>query len=166
MDFFFGTMVDLVTSREWLVAANTVLASLLAIWVLRSRNLHRLSRADQANQRDLIENLSEGIYRSSPEGRQLSANKALVKLNGYETEAELLAAAKNIGKEWYVDPGRRDQFRAILARDGFVTDFVSEIYRHKTRERIWITESARLVRDDNGKTLFYEGSVREITETV
>jgi diguanylate cyclase (GGDEF)-like protein/PAS domain S-box-containing protein len=166
MDFFFRTMVDLATSREWLVAANVLLAALLGIWIFRNRRLYRITRDEQSNQRDLIENLSEGIYRSSPEGRQLSANKALVKLNGYDTEAELLAAAKNIGKEWYVEPGRRDQFRTILARDGFVKDFVSEIYRHKTRERIWITESARLVRDNNGKTLFYEGSVREITETV
>lgn len=166
MEFFFATMIDLVTSREWLATTNVVLACLLGIWIFRNRRLYRRSRAEQANQRDLIENLSEGIYRSSPAGRQLSANKALVKLNGYETEAELLAAAKNIGKEWYVEPRRRDQFRAILARDGFVKDFVSEIYRHKTRERIWITESARLVRDGNGRTLFYEGSVREITETV
>src|SRR5690606_38363467 len=52
-------------------------------------------------------------------------------------------------------------------RDGFVENFVSEVYRHKTRERIWISESARLVRDRRtGRTLFYEGSVREITETV
>lgn len=166
MNFFFASIVDLATSQGWLVTANVALSTLLGTWVFRNRRLQRRSREEHANQRDLIENLSEGIYRSSPEGRQLSANKALVELNGYDTEAELLAAAKNIGKEWYVDPGRRDEFRAILRRDGFVRDFVSEIYRHKTRERIWITESARLVRDKNGRTLFYEGSVREITETV
>jgi diguanylate cyclase (GGDEF)-like protein len=73
---------------------------------------------------------------------------------------------RDIGKEWYVEPKRRDEFRAILKRDGYVHDFVSEIYRHKTRERIWITESARIVYDKStGEPLFYEGSVREITET-
>ena len=79
----------------------------------------------------------------------------------------MLAGVHDIGKEWYVEPGRRDEFRAILMRDGKVEDFVSEIYRHKTRERIWITESARLVCDrKTGRPLFYEGSVREITETM
>src|SRR5690606_25779705 len=79
----------------------------------------------------------------------------------------MLAAVTDIGKEWYVEPGRRDELRAILRRDGFVENFVSEIYRHKTRERIWVTESARLVYDKKtGRPLFYEGSVREITETI
>jgi diguanylate cyclase (GGDEF)-like protein len=90
-----------------------------------------------------------------------------VKLNGYSSEEELLAGVKDIGKEWYVEPTRRDEFRAILRRDGRVEDFVSEIFRHKSRERIWITESARVVRHGKtGKALYYEGSVREITETV
>jgi PAS domain-containing protein len=48
-----------------------------------------------------------GAYRSSAEGRQLRANPALVRLNGYDSEAELLAAVNDIGREWYVEPGRR-----------------------------------------------------------
>ena len=166
MQSLYASLMEFGASKQGLVAANFILAILLAAWVIRYRRLYFRSRDEQANQRDLIENLSEGIYRSLPNGKQLSANKALVKLNGYDSEAEMLACVGDIGKEWYVEPGRRDEFRAILRRNGFVEDFVSEIYRHKTRERIWITESARLVYDKKtGKPLFYEGSVREITET-
>jgi PAS domain-containing protein len=79
----------------------------------------------------------------------------------------MLASVNDIATEWYVDPNRRAEFRDILTRDGRVEDFVSEVYRHKTRERIWITESARIVCDPKtGKPLYYEGSVREITETI
>jgi diguanylate cyclase (GGDEF)-like protein/PAS domain S-box-containing protein len=133
----------------------------------RYRRLYQVAQSARRNYAELVENLSEGIYRSSPDGRQLSANQALVKLNGYASEAEMLQGVKDIGREWYVEPTRRREFRALLHRDGRVDDFVSEIYRHKTRERIWITESARLVRHRRtGKVLFYEGSVREITDTV
>jgi signal transduction histidine kinase len=52
----------------------------------------------------------------------------------------------------------------LLNEEGQVENFESEIYRHKTRERIWISESARLVRDGSGRPLFYEGTVRDITE--
>lgn len=166
MYILYATLVDLGSSAGWLAAANVILAVLLGLWMLRYRGLYLRSHSEQAHQRDLIDNLSEGIYRSSPNGKQLSANKALVKLNGYDTEAEMLAAIEDIGKEWYVEPNRRDEFRAILERDGFVENFVSEIYRHKTRERIWISESARIVQDKHGKPLYYEGSVREITETM
>ncbi|MEQ1953225.1 sensor domain-containing protein [Mesorhizobium sp. CN2-181] len=150
-----------------LLAANLVLLALLAFSMFRYRRLYLKVADDRENSKELIENLSEGIYRSLPDGHQLSANKALVKLNGYDTEEEMLASVLDIGKEWYVQPDRRDQFRAILHHDGKVENFVSEIYRHKTRERIWITESARLVyHKKTGKPLFYEGSVREITETI
>ena len=43
------------------------------------------------------------------------------------------------------------------------SDFVSEVYRYRTRERIWVREHARLVRDANGQPLFYEGTVEDIT---
>ena len=163
----YSAVLDMGASRDWLVTANFILSILLMLWMLRYRRLYLSAREEQSNSRDLIENLSEGIYRSTPEGKQLSANRALVRLNGYESEAEMLAGIEDIGKEWYVDPNRRDEFRALLRKHGKVENFVSEIYRHKTRERIWITESARLVCDKKtGQPKFYEGSVREITETV
>ncbi|MEX0758888.1 MAG: ATP-binding protein, partial [Tistlia sp.] len=36
--------------------------------------------------------------------------------------------------------------------------------RHRTRERIWVEENARLVRDEAGRPLYYEGTVKEITD--
>jgi len=112
----------------------------------------------------VFDNAAEGIYRSTPDGRQLRANPALVRLNGYASEAELLAAVNDIATEWYVDPGRRAAFKALLERDGRIAGFESEVYRHKTRERIWVSENAWVVRDRAGRTLFYEGTVIDITE--
>ena len=48
----------------------------------------------------LFELLPIGAYRSSADGRQLRANAALVRLNGYASEAELLAAVNDIAQEW------------------------------------------------------------------
>ncbi len=123
-------------------------------------------RARSDNFDTLFEFLPIGAYRSSPEGKQLRANPAQVRLNGYASEAEMLEGVQDIGKEWYVDPQRRGQFWELLERDGFVKSFVSEIYRHKTRERIWIAENAHLVRGSDGKILYCEGTTEEITERV
>jgi PAS domain S-box-containing protein len=111
----------------------------------------------------LFELLPIGAYRSSIDGQQLRANAALVRLNGYTSEAEMLAAVRDIGREWYVEPARREQFIEQIRRDGQVLNFVSEVYRHKTRERIWIRETAHLVRDTAGHALFCEGTVEDIT---
>lgn len=112
----------------------------------------------------LFERLPIGAYRSSYAGKQLRANAALVKLNGYPTEAEMLAGIGDIGTECYCDPQRRQQFTQLLNDQGQVVDFDSEIYRHKTRERIWVREHAHQVCDAQGVVLYYEGTVQEITD--
>ena len=113
----------------------------------------------------LFELLPIGAYRSSPDGAQLRANPALVRLNGYESEQEMLKGVKDIGREWYVDPLQRRLFMALMEREGRVINFRSEIYRHKTRERIWIRENAHAVRDAHGMIKYYEGTVEDVTES-
>lgn len=107
-----------------------------------------------------------GAYRSLPNGKQLRANRALVELNGYESEPEFLRAVGDIATEWYVDPGRRAQFVEQLLRDGQITNFVSEVYRHRTRERIWVSENAHVVTAEDGRVLCFEGTVEDITARV
>ena len=112
----------------------------------------------------LFERLPIGAYRSSYSGDQLRANAALVKLNGYQTEAEMLASIGDIATEWYCLPERRKQFIQLLREEGRVVDFVSEVYRHKTRERIWIREHAHQVCDAAGRVRYFEGTVQDITD--
>jgi PAS domain S-box-containing protein len=142
-----------------LAQANEALRAEIA----ERKRAEEAARAAEREYRALFENAVEGIYRSSLDGHQLRANPALVKLNGYESESEMLPAVNDIAAEWYVDPHRRAEFQRILAERGTVTEFESEVYRHKTRERIWISETARLVRDHHGTPLYYEGTVQDIT---
>jgi PAS domain S-box-containing protein len=114
----------------------------------------------------LFEFLPIGAYRSTPEGRMLRANPALVRLNGCGSEAELLARVHDLATDWYVEPGRREQFKAQLATQGRVTGFESEVHRHKTRERIWISENAHAVSGTDGRIAYFEGTVEEISARV
>ncbi len=116
---------------------------------------------------DLYDNISEGVFRSTIDGRMISANPALVRLNGFETEAEMLAEVNDISGRWYVDPNRRAEINEMIAQHGKVINARSEVYRYKTRERIWIEENTRLVRDPRtGEPLYYDGTLREVTDTV
>ncbi len=112
----------------------------------------------------LFDLLPIGAYRSSPSGQQLRSNPALVELNGYTSEAEMLSSVGDIATEWYCQAGRRAEFARQLQAQGRVVDFVSEVYRHKTRERIWVREHAHQVCDAQGQVLYYEGTVQDITQ--
>ena len=112
----------------------------------------------------LFDLLPIGAYRTTPDGRQLRANAALVRMNGYGSEPAMLHAVRDIAKEWYVVPHRRYEFMALMASKGRVIDFVSEVYRHKTRERIWVREHAHAVYDEKGEILFYERTVEDISQ--
>jgi PAS domain S-box-containing protein len=114
----------------------------------------------------LFDFLPIGAYLSRPDGTLLRANPALVRFNGCSSEAELMAIARDIAGAWYVDPLRRARFTTQLERDGQVQAFVSEVYRYKTRERVWVSENAHLLRDSEGGVLFYEGTVEEVTARV
>ena len=153
---------------------DTVQAAEGAIRIHATRMTHgavllleeRESAGDATEYRSLFENSVYGVYRDTLDGRPLRGNPALAQFNGYETEEEYLAGVSASPGNWYVDPGRIAEFRRILDRDGRVRDLVSEVYRHRTRERVWITENAWYVRDAEGNPVCIEGTIQEATERV
>jgi len=120
-------------------------------------------REAEHNYRTLFDNVPIGLYRSSLDGQQFRANPAMVVLNGYTSEAEMANAIKHTA-DWYVDPTRRVEFQRVLAAEGSVSNFESEIFRTYGRERIWIAETAILVRNQQGQPLYYQGAVQDITK--
>ena len=123
-------------------------------------------RRAESEYRSLFENSVYGIYRDTLEGQPLRANPALAEINGYASEREHIEAVDRHGGNWYVEPGRAEEFRRILDQDGRVKDLVSEVYRHATSERLWITENAWLVRDENGVPVCIEGTIQDATERI
>src|SRR5258707_841048 len=92
----------------------------------------------------------------------MAVNPALAAIYGYESPDELMGKITHIAKQLYVRPGRRSEFTALMLEKGSVTDFESQIYR-RDGSIIWISERARTVRDGDGKLLYYEGTVEDVT---
>ncbi|APB32360.1 PAS fold family [Gloeomargarita lithophora Alchichica-D10] len=112
--------------------------------------------------RSFFENAIEGIFQTTVDGRYLRVNPALARIYGYHSPAELVVNLTNIAQQLYVDSQRRAEFVRLLQQQDQVCDFEAEIYR-KDGSRIWIAENARAVRDGQGRLLYYEGTVEDIT---
>ena len=118
---------------------------------------------EKDNYYGVFDHLVEGVFRTTPDGHYLLANVALARIYGYESPAELVAGIKDIARNLYVEPGRRDEFIRLMQEHDTLSGFESKIYR-KDETIIWIAENCRAVRDTEGKLLYYEGTVEDITE--
>jgi PAS domain S-box-containing protein len=81
---------------------------------------------------------------------------------GYESADALLAEPAGIATRLYVDTGRRTEYvRHVVAR-GSISGFESAL-RRRDSQIIWVSQSARLVRDTTGEPKYLEGFVVDIT---
>jgi len=116
----------------------------------------------QEKYRAMVEDAIVGIYQTTLDGKFLSVNRALAKWAGYDSTDEFL---KNVptATQMYVDPKRREEFRARITAQGSVRDFEIEI-RTRTGQTKILSVSARAVRNPGEIEPFYEGTVLDITE--
>jgi diguanylate cyclase (GGDEF)-like protein/PAS domain S-box-containing protein len=103
--------------------------------------------------RCLFENSTDGIYISTPEGRYVDANTALVNMLGYENKEELLNV--DIPSKVYVSeqerPGPNERDRM------FVTSL-----KKKSGDKIDVEISSNVI-CEAGKPKYYQGIIRDIT---
>ncbi|MEA4856803.1 MAG: PAS domain S-box protein [Solidesulfovibrio sp.] len=107
-------------------------------------------------------NAVEGIFQSSPEGRFLAVNPALARILGYDGPEDMIGRLTDLRSELYVDPADRDKLLDGLARDGQVTGLETRFFRKDGAVK-WISQAARMVRDDTGATRYIEGLNIDIT---
>ncbi len=113
--------------------------------------------------RSIVEHAAGGIYQLTSEGLYLSANPAMARILGYETPEQLLRLVKNCNESVYVNAFQREEFYQDLAQNDVVHNYEFQVHR-RDGAVIWVNENARAVKDENGKLLFVEGSIEDITE--
>ncbi|OGU26757.1 MAG: hypothetical protein A2X66_03550 [Ignavibacteria bacterium GWA2_54_16] len=141
-----------------LVSANQALQG----EITRREEMEKALRDAERKYRGIFENAVEGIFQTTPDGHYIDVNPALARIYGYDSPAHLISAVTNIESQIYVDPNRRLEFKRLVKERGEVRDFEYEAYR-KDRTRIWVSQSARVVRDEEGREIYYEGTTIDIT---
>ena len=120
-------------------------------------------RSAEERYRSIFENAVEGFFQTTPDGGYVSINPALARMYGYSSPQQLADSVRDIGRQVYVDPARREEFKRLMEEQGVVEGFEYQVFR-KDGVKIWLSENARAVRDASGKLIYYEGTVEEITE--
>jgi PAS domain S-box-containing protein len=150
--------------EEHFTSANISLITGVASQVamaLENARLYEQMKASEEKYRSIFENVIVGLYQTSPEGKILTANPALVHLLGYDSLEELLSA--NILQDIYVNPEDRGKNQEVLHRTGQL-DGVELRLRRKDGQEIIVLENARAISDADGQVRYYEGTLMDITE--
>jgi len=118
-------------------------------------------RESEERFRRFFENLPIGVYRTTPDGRVLMANPAFLKVMGYSSFEELVEC--NIEEQSSMLGYPRAEFKRLLEEKGKIKGLEFR-WTHKDGTEVIARENARVVRDEVGNILYYEGTIEDITE--
>jgi PAS domain S-box-containing protein len=84
----------------------------------------------------------------------------MIQMLGYPNKEAMLAEKAS---SMYLEPEERTSVQAVLERKGIVRDVEFQLKRYDGQV-IWVTNTARVVKDESGQVLHYEGSMEDISE--
>jgi PAS domain S-box-containing protein len=115
----------------------------------------------EANYRLLVERSPYGIVRSTPDGRVLMVNPALVRMLGYDSEEELLRV--NPARDVYVDSAERERNIELYSRTDLIVDSEA-LWKTKDGRQITVRRNGRVARDETGRVEYFQLIVEDVTE--
>jgi PAS domain S-box-containing protein len=155
--------------RDLILEANRLRGRLARIGFAIAGTLHQQAshrwaeeelRESEARYRDLFDEIPVGLYRTSEDGRVFDVNMALVQMLGYPSRESLVAVDAN---DIFVQSADRRRWQVMFEREKIVRDFKMQLRRYDGTT-LWVLDNARAVRDSEGRVLYYEGSLLDISE--
>ena len=105
-------------------------------------------REAERRYRELFNNIQEGIYVSTPQGRFIEVNDALVRILGYDSREEVLQL--DIPNALYFSPQRREELAEELQRTGEMHNH-EEVLRRKDGSPVNVYMNCYAMRDSGGR---------------
>jgi PAS domain S-box-containing protein len=113
--------------------------------------------------RDIFEGAVEGIHRTSFAGRCEAANPAAARMMGYDSAEEFASAITDSAHQVWVDPAERAHFLKLLEQHGVVRGYECR-FKRKDGSVIWVSVNGRRADGNDGRPLYNDGFIEDITE--
>jgi len=117
-------------------------------------------REAERRYRELFNNIQEGIFFSTPQGRFIEVNDALVRILGYSTRDEVLQL--DIPTQVYFSPQRRQELVELLKSGGELRNH-EEVLRRKDGSPVHVFINCFAVRDPAGNILQHRGLMLDVS---
>jgi two-component system NtrC family sensor kinase len=117
-------------------------------------------REAERRYRELFDTIQEGLFFSTPQGRFVEVNDALVRILGYSSREELLQV--DIPTQVYLSADRRHMIEEELKKQGTVKNY-EETLQRKDGSLIHVLINSFAVTDAYGTILQYRGLMLDVT---
>jgi PAS domain S-box-containing protein len=117
-------------------------------------------REAERRYRELFDNIQEGLFFSTPEGRFVEVNDALVTMLGYSSREELLQV--DIPTQVYFTVEERQRHAEAMEKDGHMRNFEATL-RRKNGSPIYVLINAFGMYDNLGRLLQIRGLMLDVT---
>ncbi len=101
----------------------------------------------------------DGIFITSPDGRWIDFNDALVEMFGYKSREEMFKVPVSL---IYPFPGERSTFLSLIERDGYIKEYPLRL-KQKDGSVIDTLITVAIVRNPDGSPQMFIGTIRDIT---
>ena len=110
--------------------------------------------------RELVDSMQDVFYRIDAQDRLVVVSRSALKVLGYRREEEMLGRPASM---FWAYPDRRAAFLAALEKHGELNDWEMDLVR-QDRTLVHVATTVRIIRDDRGASIGYQGIWRDITE--
>jgi PAS domain S-box-containing protein len=131
-----------------------------AMNALRQSRMRQQKSEAEANFTRLFETIPIGLFHMRPDGTILQVNGALAAMLGFEHPAD---ASGRQAAEFFQTTEEHSAWRDNIERHGTIVGHETQI-RRQDGSMFWVEISARALRDGVSGSLFYEGSVEDISQ--
>jgi len=128
--------------------------------LIERQNTENALRESEERYRSLFDRMLDGIYRSTPAGKFVDVNQAMVRMFGYASRAEMLEV--DIKNDLYFAPEERGSHILDTGREEI------EVYRMRRKDgtEIWVEDHGNYLHNEQGQVIYHAGILRDVTERV
>jgi len=151
--FLFGMIFITFGTKAWLIVKEED----------KRKKAEAMLKESEEQYHKIYDNALEGMFQVSLEGKCYKANKALAKIMGHDSIEAVFESTRLIDNQLWVNPDEKSEYISLFNKQDVIVGFENQ-FRRVDGKIIWVSISTKLVRDENGNKLYYEGFILDITE--
>jgi two-component system NtrC family sensor kinase len=156
-----GEFIHPVLDRTYLVSTSRVHGASGVGWQI----IHVMKditdrREAEQRYRELFDNIQEGLFFATPDGRFIEVNDAMVALLGYDSREELLQI--DIPTQLYFSSEQRERHARIMEEQGHIRNFEMTL-RRKDGLPVHVLVNAFGLNDEQGRLVQIRGLMLDVT---